>query len=67
MQVVMAIRAEAFSSCAGHADGATDGPALSGRRRDLGAALRPFGDDVALALKPGLSRFYGFGGDHMRR
>jgi hypothetical protein len=31
MQVVMAIRAEAFSSCAGHADGATDGPALTGR------------------------------------
>jgi len=32
LQVVMAIRAEAFSSCAGHTDGATDGPALSGER-----------------------------------
>ncbi len=67
MQVVMAIRAEAFSSCTRHADGATDGPALSARRRELEAALRAFGHDVALALKPRLSRFYGFGGDHMRR
>jgi len=32
MQVVMAIRAEAFSSCAEHADAATDGPTLSGER-----------------------------------
>jgi hypothetical protein len=32
MQVVTAILAEAFSLCAGHADGATDGPALSGER-----------------------------------